>query len=198
MHGYGYTIHQRLYSTKTTVCFCRKHLTMLDSLTSASCASSARHASSNCCGKATRSASSCGPSCSRSRRCPTYVSSWQCSSSYTPSSACRWERERESGSFIHFNELDERSAAAAVSNYPLNVPLLLLFKNSAEKVFGGMAFNPDTEYNRHNHFQSFIPGLLVLFRWVWCTPPPYLAWKVIVSHHISVPNNAQLLCLCLM
>ena len=34
------------------------------------------------------------------------------------------------------------------------------------KVFGNMLFNADTDYNRHNHFQTFLAGLLVLFRWV--------------------------------
>ena len=34
------------------------------------------------------------------------------------------------------------------------------------KVFGNMEFDPDTEYNRHNHFKTFMGGLLVLFRWV--------------------------------
>ena len=34
------------------------------------------------------------------------------------------------------------------------------------QVFGNMAFEPDSEYNRHNHFQTFQAGLLVLFRWV--------------------------------
>ena len=34
------------------------------------------------------------------------------------------------------------------------------------KVFGNMAFEPDSHYNRHNHFQTFMAGLLVLFRWV--------------------------------
>ena len=61
------------------------------------------------------------------------------------------------------NSLHEPTTTAIYLNYALNVSLPS-FKNSAEKVFGGMAFNPDTEYNRHNHFQSFIPGLLVLFR----------------------------------
>ena len=32
------------------------------------------------------------------------------------------------------------------------------------KVFGNMEFDPDTEYNRHNHFKTFMGGLLVLFR----------------------------------
>lgn len=32
------------------------------------------------------------------------------------------------------------------------------------KVFGNMVYNPDTDYNRHNHFQTFLAGLLVLFR----------------------------------
>ena len=32
------------------------------------------------------------------------------------------------------------------------------------QVFGNMAFNPDTEYNRHNNFKTFMAGLQVLFR----------------------------------
>ena len=32
------------------------------------------------------------------------------------------------------------------------------------KVFGSQAFEPDSQYNRHNHFQTFMAGLLVLFR----------------------------------
>ena len=32
------------------------------------------------------------------------------------------------------------------------------------KVFGNMKFEPDTEYNRHNNFQTFVTGLSVLFR----------------------------------
>ena len=35
---------------------------------------------------------------------------------------------------------------------------------SSLKVFGSQAFEPDSEYNRHNHFQTFMAGLLVLFR----------------------------------
>ena len=30
--------------------------------------------------------------------------------------------------------------------------------------FGNMAYNPDTEYNRHNNFKTFMAGLQVLFR----------------------------------
>jgi hypothetical protein len=32
------------------------------------------------------------------------------------------------------------------------------------QVFGNIIFDPDTEYNRHVHFQSFSQGLMVLFR----------------------------------
>lgn len=42
------------------------------------------------------------------------------------------------------------------------------------KVFGNMEFDPDTEYNRHNHFKTFMGGLLVLFRWV--SPTSYTAY----------------------
>jgi hypothetical protein len=34
----------------------------------------------------------------------------------------------------------------------------------AAKVFGNLHFNPDSDYNRHNNFQTFMNGLLVLFR----------------------------------
>ena len=40
------------------------------------------------------------------------------------------------------------------------------------QVFGNMAFNPDTEYNRHNNFKTFMAGLQVLFRWVASGPDP--------------------------
>ena len=33
-----------------------------------------------------------------------------------------------------------------------------------QKVFGSQAFEPDSQYNRHNHFQTFTAGLMVLFR----------------------------------
>ena len=33
------------------------------------------------------------------------------------------------------------------------------------QVFGNIAFNPDTEYNRHVNFHTFGAGILVLFRW---------------------------------
>ena len=42
------------------------------------------------------------------------------------------------------------------------------------KVFGSQAFEPDSEYNRHNHFQTFMAGLLVLFRWVLLNQHPVL------------------------
>lgn len=32
------------------------------------------------------------------------------------------------------------------------------------QVFGNMKFDPDTDLNRHNNFQSFFAGLLLLFR----------------------------------
>ena len=34
----------------------------------------------------------------------------------------------------------------------------------SNQVFGNMEFNPDTEYNRHNNFKTFMGGLQVLFR----------------------------------
>ena len=37
------------------------------------------------------------------------------------------------------------------------------------QVFGNMEYNPDTEYNRHNNFKTFMAGILVLFRWVFTT-----------------------------
>ena len=88
-------------------------------------------------------------------------------------------REKESWSIL----FDARGHL----EHALNLSLLL----SAEKVFGGMAFNPDTEYNRHNHFQSFIPGLLVLFRWVFCTPP--LMWHEKLSSVTKFPKKNYVL-----
>ena len=32
------------------------------------------------------------------------------------------------------------------------------------KVFGSLHFDPDTEYNRHNNFKTFLAGLCLLFR----------------------------------
>ena len=33
-----------------------------------------------------------------------------------------------------------------------------------QKVFGNLQLEPDSSVNRHNNFQSFIGGLLLLFR----------------------------------
>ena len=35
---------------------------------------------------------------------------------------------------------------------------------SITKVFGSLHFDPDTEYNRHNNFKTFLAGLCLLFR----------------------------------
>lgn len=43
---------------------------------------------------------------------------------------------------------------------------LLRFICHGSQVFGNIRFNPDTEINRHNNFQSFIQSLMLLFRWV--------------------------------
>ena len=61
-----------------------------------------------------------------------------------------------------------------ISINPFPFTFYLFFQNlnlkpsniDKKKVFGNMAFEPDSEYNRHNHFQTFMAGLLVLFRWV--------------------------------
>ena len=52
------------------------------------------------------------------------------------------------------------------------------------KVFGSQAFEPDSEYNRHNHFQTFMAGLLVLFRWVLFNHP-FVLRSATASTHFS-------------
>merc|ERR1719414_1213748 len=42
--------------------------------------------------------------------------------------------------------------------------LFFIYAIIGMQVFGSQAFEPDSEYNRHNHFQTFMAGLLVLFR----------------------------------
>jgi len=35
---------------------------------------------------------------------------------------------------------------------------------SNQKVFGNIKYDPDTQLNRHNNFQSFSGGIMLLFR----------------------------------
>ena len=42
--------------------------------------------------------------------------------------------------------------------------LFFIYAIIGMQVFGNIAFNPDTEYNRHVNFHTFGAGLLVLFR----------------------------------
>jgi len=42
--------------------------------------------------------------------------------------------------------------------------LFFIYAIIGMQVFGNMEYNPDTEYNRHNNFKTFMGGLLVLFR----------------------------------
>merc|ERR1719220_431618 len=42
--------------------------------------------------------------------------------------------------------------------------LFFIYAIIGMQVFGNIAFNPDTDYTRHVHFQTFHQGLLVLFR----------------------------------
>merc|ERR1719412_569967 len=42
--------------------------------------------------------------------------------------------------------------------------LFFIYAIIGMQVFGNMEFDPDTDYNRHNHFQTFGAGILVLFR----------------------------------
>ena len=55
------------------------------------------------------------------------------------------------------------------------------------KVFGSQAFEPDSEYNRHNHFQTFMAGLLVLFRWVLLNQHPVLPSSTVSYFSSSYP-----------
>jgi len=42
--------------------------------------------------------------------------------------------------------------------------LFFIYAIIGMQVFGNMQYNPDTDYNRHNNFKTFMGGLLVLFR----------------------------------
>ena len=42
--------------------------------------------------------------------------------------------------------------------------LFFIYAIIGMQVFGNITLNPDTEYNRHVHFQTFISAILVLFR----------------------------------
>merc|ERR1719192_3078270 len=42
--------------------------------------------------------------------------------------------------------------------------LFFIYAIIGMQVFGSQAFEPDSQYNRHNHFQTFTAGLMVLFR----------------------------------
>ena len=42
--------------------------------------------------------------------------------------------------------------------------LFFIYAIIGMQVFGNIAFNPDTEYNRHVNFHTFGAGILVLFR----------------------------------
>lgn len=43
--------------------------------------------------------------------------------------------------------------------------LFFIYAIIGMQVFGNIVQNPDTDYNRHVNFQSFISAILVLFRW---------------------------------
>ena len=48
---------------------------------------------------------------------------------------------------------------------PTGLQLLLsLHRNDGHQVFGNIAFDPDTEVNRHNNFRTFTDSLILLFR----------------------------------
>ena len=42
--------------------------------------------------------------------------------------------------------------------------LFFIYAIIGMQVFGNIVQNPDTDYNRHVNFQSFISAILVLFR----------------------------------
>ena len=42
--------------------------------------------------------------------------------------------------------------------------LFFIYAIIGMQIFGNIAFNPDTEYNRHVNFQTFGAGVMVLFR----------------------------------
>ena len=42
--------------------------------------------------------------------------------------------------------------------------LFFIYAIIGMQVFGNIVLNPDTDYNRHVHFQTFSSAILVLFR----------------------------------
>ena len=42
--------------------------------------------------------------------------------------------------------------------------LFFIYAIIGMQVFGNIVLNPDTDYNRHVNFQSFVSAILVLFR----------------------------------
>ena len=42
--------------------------------------------------------------------------------------------------------------------------LFFIYAIIGMQVFGNIKFDPDSAYNRHNNFQSFVGGVLLLFR----------------------------------
>lgn len=61
---------------------------------------------------------------------------------------------------------DSASSLSSLSLFSTFLSSLLCTKPHRQ-VFGNIRMMPETEYNRHNNFQSFIQSLMLLFRWVW-------------------------------
>ena len=114
--------------------FCRK-----TSSTSGSCDFSAPPDLSSCSGRATPSEYCCGPSCSHSRLLDTQ---------------------------LHLKYLHTTIIALQALPYVILLIWMLFFIYAiiGMQVFGNIVLNPDTDYNRHVNFQSFVSAILVLFR----------------------------------
>ena len=61
--------------------------------------------------------------------------------------------------------------------------LFFIYAIIGMQVFGNIAFNPDTEYNRHVNFHTFGAGILVLFRYL------HIATQIIMSSAILRPSK---------
>lgn len=131
---------------------------LLISSTWASWSCSEQPAWSNCWDKATRSGFSFGPSSSPSKLSHTFASSLPCSSSSTPSLACRSE------SWTHQQKLGP--CRCRYNDHPGFFPLFA-------QVFGNIKLSDKTHINQHNNFKTFSGALLLLFRYDNLRPP---AW----------------------
>ena len=129
--------------------------------------------SSSYCDRVTQSGSFCGPSSNLSRylsRKLTFLSHVSCNGMNLSISGSSLRLSSDSNALLHLRHhwhagkiYKKNSCTHGNFNGPKYETDPALFFGPF-KVFGSMAFEPDSEYNRHNHFQTFIGGILVLFR----------------------------------